>query len=288
MNKSLSNSFKWDVNEVKSFLQKIHEIGEKQLESLKKEEHEPILEHKNFIKKDIVWLPEETLVDWKILRYFFMDNFWKLFEMISNDLSNPLSQFAIRSLLEVFTNRILNLYLMEDQFKRDIATKYYLLKYAHTLQRGQQGYILKKYKSLNNQLIDDKEREKFEKIADNGFKTDRNECKSLFKENDQVIKRKKEKYLHPIYSFSSKENDNKERIKLIHSDLSEYIHGNMFLLMDMFKDRESHLKRSSYLLMFLGIRMLEFTNKEVLSQEINILDIIDKGEILAFRIVKNI
>lgn len=202
-----------------------------------------------------------------------LESFWDFFEVITKNIQTPLTNIALRPILELGYTQIL-IYLFETEArKKEIAIKYWLCTKGEVLGgNGNSKEAIEEwkisYKALIKELSKASGSARFEKFSKNEYPQMDfvEERKNLFKLGDkhrQTFIETKLKEVGIKYSFS--------RIKKQFNSLSLYIHINIFLIRNLKQEErdKTHTLRVTILLLDIGKFMLQLCNEKLINRKPN-------------------
>lgn len=232
-----------DIKEVKSLLNEIYEKALEIKDVLKEKYNSPATRTE-----------EEILTDPDILYYSLFENFWKLFNIISKNIENPLILPWVRIIIEQFSDILW--YSQKNEIeKRNIACKYFLCNLGFV--GGKEENL--SYDNLLNLLESDEEKVKFEALKNKGFpkKEFHKILHKLFPPiSENSLPNILEKYFLNLKNNSIKKN----QLDMFYRDMSFYHHPSLAInnLEKEFKDK-SHIFRCFALISVCGISLIGFS-----------------------------
>ena len=182
--------------------------------------------------------------------FFLLDTYWRLNALVEENIKDPLIQFSMRPLLEFCYGKILYFHLQNSLKQKNLALKYWLCIGALRRVTSNEGMEKEMYYHLLEMLPNGSEKNRFINLEKKGFPLGEvsNEIQRIFP--------------------SVRIKEMKEQLEMIYLWLSQFTHGNMFLMRVMNDDATTkrHVFKCSLILFLTGYHLLSFTHKEILKE----------------------
>ncbi|MDD5551824.1 MAG: hypothetical protein PHI88_01540 [Candidatus Pacebacteria bacterium] len=198
----------------------------------------------------------------------FLSSFWNFYNMISDRLEDPLIQFGMRTLLEICYSKIIFFGLLPEEKQQEKAIQYWMC-YSGILATDKKNKIfLDLYKKLINHV---KPSEK--KFYENQQKNNFEKKEAFFKKIERTFPGVTSEYLfkqiEPHLKTIIGTNLSADTLQNMHTWLSQYLHGNIFLLNNVVKAEKdkNHLYKVSVILFLTGYRLSNFCNEKFFSKD---------------------
>ena len=255
----------------------ISDEGKKQFESLKELVNKPIKRNGTHIKLGSSFLPNniamaKILADPDMFLAELIESFWKLYGITIKNLSNPIVQYSMRSLLELCYSTIY-FYNLKTPAKQERAIKYWLCNTGFQLtgdenQKNKTTLIM--YDALLEELQNKEEKTWFDRIRKKSFPFDdlTKTMTRLFPTltNNSIIT-----VIGPWLTqlWGTKFSD--QYLPNIYRWLSQYSHPNTLFIRNLIKEEKdmSHIFRCSLIFFLTGFHLLSFINNNILKNDDN-------------------
>ena len=202
--------------------------------------------------------------------FFLLDTYWKLNSLVAENIEDPLIQFSMRPLLEFCYGKILYFHLQNSLKQKSLAIKYWLCMGGLRRITKEDGKEKEMYYHLLGMLPNGSEKNRFINLEKKGFPLGEvsNELQRIFPSvRIKEMKEQLETHLVEVWGNTF----DKDYLEMVYLWLSQFMHGNIFLMRVMSDDATTkrHVFKCSLILFLTGYHLLNFTYKEILKESLD-------------------
>jgi len=268
------------MEKVKIIYQIIDEIIGLAKEKSKKFEKRPIIKLGNFqfLSDTGLYLPQRVVEVKEIIRpgpflEMQINAFWTLYERVFEVIEKNISQFGLRTLLDVCYSKIIYFFKLEKKRQKEIAVKNWLCMLGFTLNRkglpGEKKW-LELYLNLIKELRKENDKKHFTRLQKSQFPIEKivDQNKRLWhgigsKALWDTIHKDLEIFLGANTKLAAEERES--LIRGLYAWFSLLLHGDFIFLKTLETeekaDDKEHLFRSLVILLLTGVQVLKVTDK---------------------------